>query len=464
MERQPRDSKGFHQGGAVTNSYSKATVSTSAASISAQGLAYPHPAQAWWAVAVFCFALVIAFTDRLILGALVDPIKQSLEVSDSAIGLIQGAAFVLIYVFSGLVLGRLADRKHRLTLLIVGATVWCVGTVACGLVSSYWQLILARALVGVGEAGLGPAAVSIVVDSFPPTRRGTATSIVFLGAYIGGPASIAIGGVMLSLANAGNFAAIPVIGILAPWRLVLVLVGLGGLTVPALFMTLREPARHGGLRALPLGLMVKQLVADRRALVPLYLAIGLMNVGDYGVFAWVPSALSRGFSMPPGEVGTIFGGITGVTGALGCLVAGALSDAAARRYGARGRLYFAFAGALGAAIGAVFICSASVSLVLIGLAVWVLFSATANIGGIAALQNLVPPAYSGIGIALLAFCNVLLGLGLGPVLIPMVTENIYRDPASVGLAITTVVAPTAMVAATLFWYANRAANARIQAV
>jgi predicted MFS family arabinose efflux permease len=448
----------------VTNSYNDVTRSASASAIPAQGVAYPHPAQAWWAVAVFCFALVIAFTDRLILGALVDPIKQSLDVSDSAIGLIQGAAFVVIYVLSGLVLGRLADRKRRLTILVVGATMWSIGTVACGLVSSYWQLILARAVVGVGEAGLGPAAVSIVVDSFPPTRRGSATSIVFLGAYLGAPASIAIGGVMLSLANAGYFTAIPVIGILQPWRLVLVLVGLGGLTVPALFLTLREPPRQGGARALPLGLMVKQLIADRRALVPLYLAMGLMNVGDYGVFAWVPSALSRGFSLPPGKVGTIFGLITGIAGALGCLVAGSLSDAAARRYGARGRLYFALAGALAAALGAALIGSASVSLVLIGLSVWVLFSAITNIGGIAALQNLIPPAYSGIGIALLAFCNVLLGLGLGPVLVPMVTENIYGDPASVGLAITTVVAPTAMVAATLFLCANRAAKVRMQAV
>ena len=135
----------------------------------------------WYMVGVFCLAALVSYTDRLVLSALVDPIKRTLEVDDSSISLLQGAAFALVYVFSGLLLGRLADKRRRLTILIIGSSVWCGGTISCGLAPSFWALFAARVVVGVGEAALAPAAVSIISDSFSPSRRGAALGVFMLG-------------------------------------------------------------------------------------------------------------------------------------------------------------------------------------------------------------------------------------------------------------------------------------------
>jgi MFS family permease len=420
---------------------------------------YPASLRAWWLVGVLCLAALVSYTDRLILSALVDPIKHSLGVGDSAVGLLQGAAFALVYVFSGLLLGRLVDQRRRRTILVFGSTLWCLGTVACGLAPSFGPLFVARIAVGIGEAALAPAAVSMIADSFAPARRGTAVGLFMVGFFIGGPASIAIGGVLLSMAQAGTFALIPAIGALEAWRAVLVITGLAGLAVPGLFLTLVEPARRATEPVLPLRAMVRRLGSFRRSVGPLYLAMGMLSIGDYGVLAWMPSALSRRFALPPAEVGTTFGAVTVIAGILGCLLGGVLSDAAARWRGTSGRLVLALAVAVLASGASVLICSAHLAAAVAGLGLWTFCSGLGAISGLAAVQNLVPGEYRGVGIALVAFCNTLLGLGFGPSIVAAITDHIYRDPTAVGLAITTAALPTGVVAALLFWAASRAAAA-----
>jgi MFS family permease len=419
-------------------------------------LSYPHPARAWWTIAVFFAAAVISYTDRLILSSLVDPIKNSLALDDSAVSLLQGAAFVLVYVVAGLFLGRLADRRHRLVVLIIGAVVWCAGTVACGLATSFAALFVARFTVGIGEAALAPAAVSIIADLFPPERRGLALSIFMVGFAIGAPVSITVGSVVLSWANAGAFATVPGIGTLAPWRTSLILVGVAGFLAPLLFLTLKEPTRRNAPASSSVRAMWQSLAAQRRSLVPTYLGMGLLSIGDYALFSWMPSVLSRRFSMPPAEVGQLFGVITITASAIGCVLAGIGSDAAARRSGVCGRLIFSLAMSVSAALSVTLVSVSSRDGALLGLGLWTLFSALGAISGVAALQTLVPHEHRGIGMGLVAFCNILLGLGLGPTLVAVVSDRIFGDPVSIGYAISCVVLPVGSLAAVLFWRASRA--------
>ncbi len=95
--------------------------------------------------------------------------------------------------------------------------------------------------------------------------------------------------------------------------------------------------------------------------------------------------------------------------------------------------------------------------VLVGLALWTFASATAAISGIAAIQDIVPHEGRGVGMALVAFCNTLLGLGFGPTLVAVATERVYADPMSVGLSIATIVFPAGVMAAVLFFQSGRAA-------
>ncbi len=137
---------------------------------------WPSPSRAWWAVGVFCIAAILSYSDRQILSLLVDPIRADLHATDVQIGLLQGAAFALIYAVAGVALGRAADVLPRRLVIVAGILIWSLATVACGYAHSFGSLFAARAAVGIGEAALAPAAMSIITDSFPVNRRGAATA------------------------------------------------------------------------------------------------------------------------------------------------------------------------------------------------------------------------------------------------------------------------------------------------
>jgi MFS family permease len=188
-----------------------------------------RPAPIGALVAVLFTIACVSYADRLVLSVLVDPLRESLGLTDSGVGVLQGPAFTLIYVFSSLLFGRLADRRNRRLLLLGGASAWCITTVLCGLAQGFWTLLAGRMLVGISEATLIPPAISMIADSFAPRRRGTAVGVFAMGTCIGSPLGITAGGALLAAAQNGRFAMLPVVGALEPWRLVLVLMGVIGL-------------------------------------------------------------------------------------------------------------------------------------------------------------------------------------------------------------------------------------------
>ncbi|MBA4306413.1 MFS transporter [Sphingopyxis bauzanensis] len=413
-------------------------------------MTYPPREQAWWMVAVFCFAGFISYTHRLILSVLVDPLQIDLGIGDASISLLQGAAFAIIYVLAGLPLGRLADRGRRRRILIGGALIWCTGSILCGLAPGFWTLFAARAVVGIGEAALAPAAASMIGDAFPPHQRGTAIGVFFMGMVVGGPAAVGIGGVLLGAAQDGAFLAVPLLGTLAPWRIVLILIGVSGLLVPILLLTVREPQRLEAIEQAPLSHVIARLASDRLVLGTLLIAIALLSVGDYGLLSWVPSVLSRLFLWKPEQIGSIFGLVTAIAGIFGALLGGVLSDLFARRGGVRGRLGFSMAAASLAGVGALLVAAPHPALVLLGLGLWTLCSAIAATAGVAALQDVIPGDLRGIGMSLVAFCNTLLGLGMGPTAVALVTERGFGNPLAVGYSVACIVVPAAMLSIGLF--------------
>lgn len=136
-----------------------------------EGADGPRPARAWYTVCVLMLGYVVAFVDRQVLSLLVEPIKTSLGLKDSQLGLLQGFAFATFYTLLGLPIARWVDSSSRRNLVAMGVTLWTLMTAACGLARNYWELLLARCGVGVGEATLAPAAISMISDSFPPERR-----------------------------------------------------------------------------------------------------------------------------------------------------------------------------------------------------------------------------------------------------------------------------------------------------
>lgn len=416
---------------------------------------YPARSVGWWLVGVLFLLALLAYTDRLVLSVLVDPLRKSLGISDAAVSLLQGVAFTIVYVFASLPLGRLADRRGRKSLLIAGALLWCFATVLCGLARNFDILFAGRLLIGIGEASIVPAAISMIADSFPPERLGTAVGTFAMGTVIGGPLGISAGGLLLTAARRGTFAAWPFIGSLVPWRIVLVVLGLLGLLAPLLLLTTREPVRVRTERSSSLKEMFRYFAGDRRRLIPLYVGMALLSIGDYGLLSWAPTALSRVFGWPADRVGLVFGVLTAATGVVGAVGGGWFSDFAERRGGVRARLTVCLAAGLVAVAAAAAISAPDARIVLAGIGLWVLASTFGSLGSICTLQEFVPTEHRATSMSVVTFCNTLVGLGCGPTLIALTTQYGFGAPTDVAYAISTVVVPAGLLACVLFGLLRR---------
>ena len=131
---------------------------------------YPDEKYAWYVMVVLVIAYAFSYIDRTILTLLVEPIRASLDISDTEISLLHGFAFALFYTILGMPIGWLADRGNRIKIISVAVYMWSFATAACGLANSFLQMFLARVSVGIGEAALSPSAYSLVTDYFPPEK------------------------------------------------------------------------------------------------------------------------------------------------------------------------------------------------------------------------------------------------------------------------------------------------------
>ena len=148
------------------------------------------PAYRGWVLGLFMLITLFGFADRQVITVLGQAIKHDLSLTDGQLGLVVGLAFALFNTVLTVPIARLADRSRRVTVITVGVFMWSLATCLCGLVRSFPQLILARALVGVGEATGAPATSSVIADYFPRDRRASAMAwfslAIPLGALVGG--------------------------------------------------------------------------------------------------------------------------------------------------------------------------------------------------------------------------------------------------------------------------------------
>jgi MFS family permease len=326
-----------------------------------------------------------------------------------------------------------------------------MATIACGYAGSFAQFFAARAAVGIGEAALAPAAISMLTDSFPSERRGAAIGTFLMGMIIGSGAAIAIGGWVIQAAQAGFFRGMPVLGELSPWRTVFVCLGLLGIPVIALVATVREPERRhravaGSARALPWREVLVRFKALRSFLVPLYIAMGLCNICDYALLSWTPSLLSRRFGLSAGEIGTVLGAVVVLAGVLGATGAGIVADRLVRRGVAKARLKLAYVMLFVGAFGTLVAAAPAAALIFSLVGVWILASTSAQAAGLTILQEVAPNEIRGLSVSISSLVNIGLGLALGAALPALVVVYVLHDTQAVGLAMTVVALPAAIVA------------------
>lgn len=420
--------------------------------------ALPNPRSdlyAWYVVFVLMLAAVVSLVDRLLVGLLVDPIRRDLQISDFQISLLQGLAFSLFFCLAGLPIGRLVDRSHRRNIVGLGITFWSLMTAAAGLAQTYWQLFLTRAGVGVGEAALGPAAYSIISDYFPKSRLPLALGVFTLGTALGSGAAFAIGGLVGGLANQDDFV-LPVLGTVHGWQLAFMLVGLPGLLVAALMLTVREPVRRhtmAGGQAVPISAVAAFLRARRRLALGYVLGMSLAFCVTYALLAWMATYFIRAHGMPVERIGPVLGAMILVLSTLGIFCGGWIASALLRR-GHRDATLRTAAWSLAASlpflVAAPLLPTPAAALLAFGPG---LFLSSIFISlGTSTIQLVTPNEMRGQVSALGLMLTTVAGSVLGPSLVAAGTDFLFADEARIGhaIALTCAVALPLAVAA-LAW-------------
>ncbi|WP_439409118.1 MFS transporter [Bradyrhizobium sp. DASA03076] len=290
----------------------------------------------WWLVGVLCLVNAVAFIDRAALPLLVQPIKRDLQISDTLMSLLIGAAFIITYAVGGWFVGMLVDRFPRRRVLAMGMTVWGISTMLCGSVTTYAGLFLGRCGVGAGEATCGPSSMSLVRDAFHPRFRGRAVAIWAMGASIGGGLALLGGGAILHFVGESGSYVLPLLGItVRSWQLVLIMCGAIALPVALLVYTFKEPARRSVGTGQPIALRdAFEAVRDRwLVFVPLFLANAATIMLSVAYSSWIPAFLGRVWKLPAGEIGLTYGLIVLFLSTASQFIAGFLVDAVYRRFG-----------------------------------------------------------------------------------------------------------------------------------
>jgi MFS family permease len=388
------------------------------------------PAYKHYLLGILMVVLAFNAVDRLALALVLQDIKADLALSDTQLGLLTGIAFALFYATMGIPIARWADRGNRVTIIALTTALWSAAVALCSLVGSFFQLLLIRIGVAVGEAGCMPPAYSLIADHFTRAERPRAIAIYMLGT----PLSGLIGFFMAGWLNE-----------IYGWRTMFVLLGLPGLALAALVcFTLREPrlAKPAATVAGRIGdgspyqrepvattqpaqprlSEVVRVLSTNATFRHLVLCFSLLSLFGSGLWQWQPAFFIRTYGMQTGELGTWLALIQGLGSVLGLIGGGELAS----RFAANNeRLQLKLMGIayVGSAVTTALIYLSSSRYWAFG------FTAICLIAGslctaplYAMIQTLVPQRMRAMSIAVLYLFANLVGLGLGPLLVGALSD------------------------------------------
>ena len=264
----------------------------------------------WYVLFIMMLAYTINIADRYVMSTVLEQIRLELHLTDGGVAFLTGVSLALFYVGMGIPLSWLADRSSRRNLLAASITLWSLMTTLCGLSRGYWQLLLARIGVGVGEAGGTPSCNSIVCDYFPASRRPMALTIFALGAPIGAWLGADMAG---AVAHAYG------------WRAAFLVLGVPGVLLASVIMlTIREPKR-GRLDAVtdeatPTLMETLKFLFSQKSAVHVLMGSGVSALWGWGLMWFTPTFIQRTYSLDVGAAGAVVGPIHLVMGILASLL------------------------------------------------------------------------------------------------------------------------------------------------
>jgi MFS family permease len=404
----------------------------------------------WWTVAIVSILYVFSYLDRFVLTMLVPDVKASLHLSDFQLGLVLGPAFALFFAVFGIPLGWAADHYSRRWVILLGTLLFGAATGVSGLATSFAALLVARVCVGIGEASLTPAAMSLMAAKIPKRGLNTAVSIFSMGPKIGSAAAYAFGGLAL-VAAASLRQEWQWLHQVEPWRLTLAVVAAPSVLVALLLLTVTEPARppygEGAEAVSGAQGALAFMISERELMVPLLIGFGAMTICGQSLISWVPTFINRQFAWSPAVYGPLLGAIS-LAGGLTLVFKGLLMDWLYVRgfKDIQIRFYtWLLVATLPLALAVFLLRDGTWFIIIYALVAVVTIPYIAYIS--AAVQMVTPPALRGRVFAIVSLPLAILG-GLGPLLVGAITDFLFRDEARLGssLAIMMVVTiPVALV-------------------
>lgn len=394
----------------------------------------------WFVVAVLVLANISNWIDRQILNLLAPAIQADLGISMTEMGYLIGLPFALFFAIAGFPIARLADRGNRRNIIAVGITAWSLMTALCGLAGSYTRLMLARIGVGVGEASLAAPSTSLISDYFPRERFGTAMGVYSMAIFIGAGLAYMLGGWVIGIASTQATWSVPLVGLMRPWQVVFLFVGLPGLLVALLMLAVREPARQTPIASsVPYSRLFAYMWANARTFTCVLVGYGMSSAVNIGTAAWLATFFVQKLGWTPTRAGVVMGLLTMTIGAGGAVAGGRVSDEFARRGKTDGPLRVGIIAAAGMLVFATAYPFASTPTLVVALLAVVNFFAAFPWGAAYAGSALIVPApMRAQGVAIFVFVLTLVSSGLGPVGIAAITEHVFRGPEALPYALATV--------------------------
>ncbi|UAJ08857.1 spinster family MFS transporter [Glacieibacterium megasporae] len=374
--------------------------------------------RARWYVVVVCglvYALNIA--DRYVVSTVLEPIRIEFHLSDTGVGWLTGVSLALFYITVGIPISRLADRSNRRNIVAAAMVMWSAMTALLGLTQNFWQFLVARIGVGVGEAGGTPPSTSIIADYFPRERRAFALTIYALGLPLG--------------AWLGSTVAGQIVDHYHSWRAAFIALGIPGVIFGVLiFLTVREPQR-GRFESVEPSSEPQAPLRDTllfmwrsRAVWHINAAGTIICLWGWGLMYWTQTFLQRAYGLSTADAGARLGMIylwAGVGATLGTCAVLALPAMRPPR-----RIAYFLGGIVLASTVPSFVIYWTHSLTVATAMLWLVVPAIYLYVGpqMALLLNFLPPKMRAQGMAISLLCANVANLIVAPLAVGMISDGL----------------------------------------
>lgn len=393
----------------------------------------------WGAVLAFMLVYVISYVDRQMLAIVVDPVKTSLNLTDTHMGLLQGILFSSVLMVAAVPMSWLVDHYNRVRVLLGCMVVWSLATLFCGFATSFTELMIGRIGLAVAEAVVPMAAMSVIGDLFPRHRVGRAAAVFMNGSYFGNGTAMLLSGWLIAWLTPLAGQSFPIIGTFEVWRgLFMGMAVLSLLVAFGLFLYLKEPPRRELVKDKVEAASFWAFFWERKGFILSYcLFAGCISLIGYSLYAWPATMLQRVHGMTPLEVGNIMGPLFILTSIPGTALAAWLGSRCSPNRALQHLMIvmIGFLVALGPLLVAMSLAPKAIALVSLGFVL--LMYAAAHGAILTPMQLIAPNRMRGRLAAVSALIYATPG-SMGPVFIGLLTDHVYEDPMALGKAMAIV--------------------------